>query len=161
MESTQLHPHPQSHGIHNAKKKKKKKPKSTTTHKHSPPPPPPATGKTRHHQQQTIGCHHQPILLKKITKINTKLTIKNEEMNQLHLYYNPNHMKSTQLHHYPKSHGIHNLKKKLTCDLYQSTSSMRSNSTVTADLNGNGLGEEKKKKERERERDSDKEAQRK
>ena len=160
MESTQLHPHPQSHGIHNAKKKKKKKPKSTTTHKHSPPPPPPATGKTRHHQQQSIGCHHQPILLKKITKINTKLTIKNEEMNQLHLY-NPNHMKSTQLHHYPKSHGIHNLKKKLTCDLYQSTSSMRSNSTVTADLNGNGLGEEKKKKERERERDSDKEAQRK
>ena len=107
MESTQLHPHPQSHGIHNAKKK----PKSTTTHKHSPPPPPPATGKTRHHQQQSIGCHHQPILLKKITKINTKLTIKNEEMNQLHLY-NPNHMKSTQLHHYPKSHGIHNLKKK-------------------------------------------------
>ena len=75
-------------------------------------------------------------------------------MNQFHLY-NPNHMESTQLHHHPQSHGIHNPKKKkkpakLTCDLHQSTSSVRPNSTMTIDLNGNNLGGE-----RERERESD------
>ena len=32
-------------------------------------------------------------------------------MNQLHLY-NQNHMESTQLHHHPQSHRIHNPKKK-------------------------------------------------
>ena len=39
---------------------------------------------------------------------------------------------------------------KLTCDIHQSTSSVRPNSTATADLNGNDLGGEKSK-----ERESD------
>ena len=64
-------------------------------------------------------------------------------------------MESTQLHHHPQSHGIHNSKKKkkpakLTCDLHQSTSSVRPNSMTTIDLNGNDLGGEKSR-ERERE----------
>ena len=105
MESTQLHHHhPQSHGIHNPKKKKKL-PKPTTIHKHSPPPPPTTTGTTRHHQQQST--HHHPILLNKKKNPQNQHKTLNEVMNQLHLY-NPNHMESTQLHHHPQSHGIHN-----------------------------------------------------
>ena len=68
-------------------------------------------------------------------------------------------MESTQLHHHPQSHGIHNREKKkktakLTCDLHKSTSSVRPNSMMTADLNGNGLGAEKRR-EREKERRSE------
>ena len=37
-------------------------------------------------------------------------------------------------------------KKALTCDLHQSTSSVRSNSTTMANLNGNGLGKQKRRK---------------
>ena len=81
-------------------------------------------------------------------------------MNQLHLY-NPNHMESTQLHHHPQSHEIHNPKKKKTAQ-----TSMRSppvNLIGEAELHGDGRSQcqqsrwRKKKRERERERERSRE----
>ena len=69
-------------------------------------------------------------------------------------------MESTQLHHHPQSHRIHNQKKKkgqLTCDLHQSTSLVRLNSMVMANLNGNDLGGEKSREKKKRKKEKEKE----
>ena len=74
-------------------------------------------------------------------------------MNQLHLC-NPNHMKSTQLHHHPQSHGIHNQKKK------KSRQNLHASPLVDligeAKLHGNGQSQwqrsRRRKKQKERQR---------
>ena len=73
-------------------------------------------------------------------------------MNQLHLY-NKNHMESTQLHHHPKSHGIHNWKEE---KIKKAQTYMRSppiNLFSETELHGNGRSQWQQSRQRERERE--------
>ena len=77
-------------------------------------------------------------------------------MNQLHLY-NKNHMESTQLHHHPKSHGIHNWKeeKKKRAQTYMRSPPI--NLFSETELHGDGQSQWQQSRQRERERERERE----